>query len=33
LSYILDHCRRDVLDLEELYNVIQDFAMKRDLSI
>jgi len=33
LSYILDHCRWDVKDLEELYYKVENFSMKRDMSI
>lgn len=33
LSYILDHCHWDVRDLEELYNKVEGFSMRRDLSI
>ena len=33
LKYILDHCRRDVRDLEDLYNALINFTRKQDVSI
>ena len=33
LAYILDHCKRDVRDLEELYNRIYHFTASQDKSI
>ena len=33
LAYIIDHNRKDVIDLERLYDKIMDFAAKRDTSI
>ena len=33
LSYILDHCKRDVRDLEKLYNKVINFSRGQDASI
>lgn len=33
LGYVVDHNRKDVLDLEKIYNKIIGFSKKRDLSI
>jgi len=33
LGYIYDHCQKDTMDLEDLYNKIQKFSMRSDKSI
>jgi uncharacterized protein YprB with RNaseH-like and TPR domain len=33
LDYILDHCKADVRDLEDLYNRISDFTRRADVSL
>jgi len=33
LDYIVDHCRKDVTDLEKLYNAVTGFVMRSDRSI
>jgi len=33
LAYIVDHCRKDVTDLEKLYNITQAYSGKNEVSI
>ena len=33
LDYIIEHCRHDVLMLEDLYYVVEDYARRTDISI
>lgn len=33
LAYVLDHCKKDVLDLQKLYEKVIDFSARRDTSI